>query len=117
MKTAAVALLLLLGILPGVSNAGEEARDAPSAPKAGAAQPEPHYTPPAQPATPASQTKATPDILYVPPEVGFPGHRVGAGTRGMGRGASLQLLAPDHLGYTTEAQPTLYWYLRSEERR
>jgi hypothetical protein len=29
----------------------------------------------------------------------------------MGRLASIQILAPDHLGYTTEEQPTLYWYL------
>jgi hypothetical protein len=36
---------------------------------------------------------------------------VGASTRGGGREATLQLLAPDHQGLTTTDQPTLHWYL------
>jgi hypothetical protein len=51
-------------------------------------------------------------LLYVPPDLGLPeSGRVGAGTRGAGRQYSLHVLAPDHIGLTTEAQPTLYWFL------
>ena len=49
-------------------------------------------------------------IIYKPPLRGMPGTRVGAGTRGSGDAAVLQVLAPDHTGLTTVAQPTLYWY-------
>jgi hypothetical protein len=103
-----IAFLLLLGILPGVARADEEPGDAPSAEKVGTTEPGPRYTPPA---SEPSQTKANVPVLYVPPEIGLPARRIGAGTRGMGRLASIQILAPDHLGYTTEEQPTLYWYL------
>jgi hypothetical protein len=49
--------------------------------------------------------------LYHPFEAHTPERRIGAGTRGQGRFGSLLVLAPDHLGFTTRAQPTLYWYL------
>jgi hypothetical protein len=65
----------------------------------------------APPAAKPSPAKAGVPVLYVPPEVGIPGRRIGGGTRGLGRLAALQVLAPDHLGYTTLEQPTLYWYL------
>jgi hypothetical protein len=108
MKTTLVAFLFLLGALAGAASADDEPRDTPSAEKVGTTEPEPPYTPPtAQP----SQTQASVPVLYVPPEIGLPARRIGAGTRGMGRLASIQILAPDHLGYTTEEQPTLYWYL------
>ena len=45
---------------------------------------------------------------------GAPKARVGGGTRGPGgQGAVLQVLAPDHAGFTTQSQPTLYWYASS----
>ena len=53
---------------------------------------------------------------YNPPAVeGAPARRVGGGTRGFARGIAnqdaptLALLAPNSIGYTLEAQPTLYW--------
>jgi hypothetical protein len=46
----------------------------------------------------------------IPPELGNPKGTTGAATRG-GRQASIQLLAPDHVGLTTSAQPILYWYV------
>ena len=52
-----------------------------------------------------------PSVQYVAPPVDFPGRRIGAGMRGMGRFGTIQILAPDHLGYTVAEQPTLYWYL------
>jgi hypothetical protein len=66
---------------------------------------------------PASDKKEAPDkaapeqvIIYKPPLRGAPRTRVGAGTRGSGDAAVLEVLAPDHTGLTTVAQPTLYWY-------
>lgn len=47
---------------------------------------------------------------YTPPEdVGKPSRRVGAGTRSQGPRLSLNALAPTHTGWSTGAQPTLYW--------
>jgi hypothetical protein len=105
---AGVASLVLVGSSPSSVGSAEEPRDAAGPVKARAEEPAPRAAPPA--ATP-SQKQATSPVLYVPPEIGFPGRRIGAGTRGMGRLASLQILAPDHLAYTTLEQPTLYWYL------
>jgi len=50
-------------------------------------------------------------FLYTPPNLGSPATRVGGGTRGVsGEQAKVLVLAPDHTGLTTRAQPTLYWY-------
>jgi len=51
-------------------------------------------------------------ILYQPPKLGAPGARIGGGTRAPGTKLPTVLaLVPDHLGLTTEKQPTLYWFL------
>jgi len=51
-------------------------------------------------------------VIYRPPSRGAPLARVGAGTRGHGiPGTELYVLTPDHIGLTTKAQPTLYWYV------
>jgi len=50
--------------------------------------------------------------MYQPPKRGAPGGRVGGGTRGSGEDLPiLSVLAPDHVGLTTQEQPILYWYL------
>jgi len=50
--------------------------------------------------------------LYQLPKVGKPTGRIGGGRRGAGSELpSLYALVPDHVGYTTESQPTLYWFL------
>jgi Domain of Unknown Function (DUF928) len=49
--------------------------------------------------------------VYKPPTRGAPGGRVGAGTRGTQRDLVLSVLAPDHSGFTTSEQPSLYWYI------
>lgn len=59
--------------------------------------------------SPGSKTTA---IVYTPPVRGAPRTRVGGATRGDNEDASIvAVVAPDHTGYTGEAQPTLYWYL------
>ena len=53
-------------------------------------------------------------FVYQPPQRGAPQARVGGGTRGTGGAMpELQVLAPDHVGLTTKAQPRLYWYAHS----
>jgi Domain of Unknown Function (DUF928) len=52
--------------------------------------------------------------VYTPPKRGAPGGRVGGGTRGIQREVFiLSVLAPDHSGFTTSEQPSLYWFISS----
>lgn len=59
--------------------------------------------------------KKTPEfrlVAYMPPKRGTPGGRIGGGTRGEGDGFPvISVLAPDHTGLTTKAQPELYCYV------
>jgi len=60
---------------------------------------------------PAAGADNSTAAVYKPPMRGAPASRVGGGTRGTGEANFvLSVLAPDHTGYTTQAQPTLYWY-------
>jgi hypothetical protein len=50
--------------------------------------------------------------VYKPPKRGAPGGRVGGGTRGIQRDVFvLSVLAPDHTGFTSSEQPSLYWFV------
>lgn len=50
-------------------------------------------------------------MVYKPPMRGAPASRIGGGTRGTGKdNFVLSVLAPDHTGFSSQAQPTLYWY-------
>ena len=63
-------------------------------------------------ATPIAQAAdSVAAVVYKPPLRGAPASRIGGGTRGTGEGNFvLNVLAPDHTGRTSMAQPTLYWY-------
>ena len=53
-------------------------------------------------------------VSYTPPLRGAPSSvsRVGGGTRSLtAQRFDLAVLAPDHVGLTTRAQPTLYWFV------
>lgn len=51
-------------------------------------------------------------IVYKPPMRGAPARRVGGATRGGGdKDLVLNVLAPNAVGLTEQAQPTLYWYV------
>lgn len=53
----------------------------------------------------------TPRVKYVPPKRGAPKVRVSAASRGGDEELpSLYVLAPDHVGVTVEAKPTLFWF-------
>jgi len=77
----------------------------PSAPPPGTPAP---ATPPAvKPGVPSLRGK----LIYKPIGRGAPAGRVDAGSRGDGdEVASLYVLAPEHVGLTTRAQPTLFWF-------
>jgi Domain of Unknown Function (DUF928). len=51
-------------------------------------------------------------VVYEPPLRGAPGNRVGGASRGIDDEVpTLEVLAPDHIGLTIQAQPSLYWYI------
>ena len=69
-------------------------------------------------AAPGSAGASAPDAtdvsapVYRLPKVGKPRGRIGGGRRGPITGvAEVRALVPDHVGQTTSAQPSLYWYL------
>ena len=49
--------------------------------------------------------------VYKLPTKGAPAGRVGGGTRGDKNVFVLSVLAPDHSGFTTSEQPSLYWFI------
>ena len=63
-----------------------------------------------------SQPKSDPaakPLLYVPPRKGAPapGIRRGGGTRGTNKSLPMiSLLAPEHVGFTLQEQPVLFWF-------
>jgi hypothetical protein len=60
----------------------------------------------------SSPANAAEAPVYRPPSRGAPGGRVGGGTRGpQGNVFLLSVLAPDHSGFTTTEQPSLYWFI------
>jgi hypothetical protein len=63
----------------------------------------------------AAQEAAAPEAAqlpqYRPPLRGAPARTLGGGTRGTRTAVVLSVLAPDHVGLTTKARPTLYWYV------
>ncbi len=56
--------------------------------------------------------QATPGVTapYVPPDRGAPEARVSGGTRGLGNDLRIDVLTPEQIGLTLQAQPTLFWY-------
>jgi hypothetical protein len=117
MRTSARALRTLVLVLAALtstalaltreSGAAEPAKETE---RPAPASPGPSALPVASAPAPAPAPGPPELPLYVPPDLGTPERRVGAGTRGVGTG-SVQILAPDHLAKTSEAQPTFYWYL------
>jgi hypothetical protein len=50
--------------------------------------------------------------VYKPPSGKSPRARIGGTTRGsLGQGPTVVALVPDHVAWTSHAQPTLYWYI------
>jgi hypothetical protein len=69
-----------------------------------------------QPKTP-TQSQPTAAPTYVPPLRGAPSRRVGGSTRSIGQVLpAVSVIAPDHVGLTTAAQPVLYWFISKPTR-
>jgi hypothetical protein len=66
-----------------------------------------------KPAAPQQETPkaAASEVEYRPPSRGAPKVRVGGSTRGIAQRLSLAVIAPDHVGLASTAQPDLYWYI------
>jgi hypothetical protein len=62
-------------------------------------------------ASPQTATAESDAPSYKPPARGAPKQTVGGGTRSIGVPPVVSVLAPDHTGFTSQAQPTLYWHL------
>lgn len=72
-----------------------------------------HVCAPAASQSQDTNEKGTPDVVFVPPKIGAPADRLGAGTRdvGMEAGGPLVLIVPAGGGLTTSETPPLVWYL------
>lgn len=72
----------------------------------------------AQTAVSPSGAESAAKVLYVPPRKGAPapGTKRGGGTRGMNKSVPvISVIAPDHVGWTLQAQPVLYWFASTEQ--
>jgi hypothetical protein len=57
-------------------------------------------------------------LLYIPPRkvAPTPGSRRGGGTRGMNKSVPvISVVAPDHVGWTLQTQPVLYWIASTKQ--
>jgi hypothetical protein len=55
--------------------------------------------------------------VYIPPQRGAPLVRVDAGVRGAGgEQPYVAVISPEHTGYTSTPQPSLYWYVSGDMR-
>jgi len=57
------------------------------------------------------EAPAAATAVYRPPRRGSARARIGGGTRGRSKTPHVQVLAPDHVGLTTRAQPVLGWFV------
>jgi Domain of Unknown Function (DUF928) len=95
-------VILLVGMF-GAGSAGAEEKKNPS-PGDGASSQK-------QAGQQSAPGKGSTLTVYVPPPRGSVGARTGGGTRGTAAAPRIAVLAPDHIGVTTRAQPALAWYL------
>jgi len=66
---------------------------------------------PGQNTAPKEPAKKPSGVKFRPPATGAPSVRVTGGSRGTGDAAiSLDVLAPDEIGVTTQEQPSLFWF-------
>ncbi len=101
-RIAAAAAVLSLAV---AGTAGAEPKQEEKAPVP--------VTPKATDRTDAESKKVYPVPIFVPRETGAPSARVRGATRGpeFEKIPSIDALVPERVGYTLNAQPTLYWYL------
>ena len=99
MRSIRIATAILLGFALGMPASGQAAEDQAKSPL--------------MPSVGTQSQKQMSDIdvpVYKPRKQSIPRGRVGGGIRG-GDGPALYVLAPDHVGFTKEEQPPLFWFL------
>jgi hypothetical protein len=111
LKAAVFASATLLAAL-GVS-AAEPKQTAEESGSAPAEQATAEKTrPEGAPAPVSARPPTASGMVYQPPARGRPMHTVGGATRGTGdKVPVLFVVTPDHVGQTTSAQPSLFWYV------
>ena len=100
MRPLGIATAILLGWALGMPTLGQTAEEQGRSSTAPSAD--------VQNQNPAQAANDMP--VYKPFKRSIPRGRVGGGIRG-GDGPALYVLAPDHVGFTKDEQPSLYWYL------
>jgi hypothetical protein len=106
---ASAALLAALGVSAAEPKQTAEKSASAAAGQATAENVEPQSTPaPVNARPPAAPGEA----VYKPPQRGRPARTVGGATRGTSdKVPVLFVVTPDHVGRTTSAQPSLFWYI------
>ncbi|MCC7049233.1 MAG: DUF928 domain-containing protein [Alphaproteobacteria bacterium] len=107
-------LVAAASLAVGLSMAGLLAEPAPAEPGTDPDRVQIGQSAPAQ-ATPQTPPPAPSPPIYVPPRRGAPADVAPAATRGV-QMPKLKLLAPEHVGLTVSAQPTLYMYVAEPGR-
>ena len=99
MRPLRIAIAILLGWTIGMPDLGQAAEEQTRGPMT------------TQGVEAQKQQMSQGDVpIYKPRKQSMPKGRVGGGIRG-GDGPALYVLAPDHVGFTKDEQPSLFWYL------
>ncbi len=100
MRALKIAAAMFLGFAVATPLPGKAAENQPK-----------ELSPPGVEAQKQQPVRAAIDVpVYKPRKQSTPRGRVGGGIRG-GDAPALYVLAPDHVGFTKDEQPPLYWYL------
>jgi hypothetical protein len=106
---ASATLLAALGISAAEPKQTPEKSEPTPAEQAAAEETEPASAPARVSAPPPA---ATGGVVYRPPKLGKPAQTVGGGSRGTSdKVPVLFVVTPDHVGQTTSAQPSVFWYI------
>ena len=106
---ASATLLVALGVSAAEPKQTPEKSEPTPAEQAAAEETEPASAP-AQVSSPPPA--ATGGVVYKPPQFGKPAQTVGGGSRGTTEKVpALFVVTPDHVGQTSSAQPSLFWFV------
>jgi len=115
MKNPKAAMIVFATLLTAVAVGAEEpTQESGKSGIAAAGQAAAEKTAPANPSAQVGTPPPAPagGFVYKPPQLGKPARTVGGGSRGTsGTVPVLFVVTPDHVGRTTSAQPSLFWYI------
>jgi len=106
---ASATLLAALGVSAAEPKQTDEKSESAASEQATAEETRPESAPAPVSARPPA---AAAGVVYKPPARGRPARTVGGATRGTSdKMPVLFVVTPDHVGLTTSAQPSLFWYI------